>query len=238
MENWRKYLAEFLGTFTLVFLGCGTAMLVGCDSEAGGGYILTALAFGLAIVALAYSVGNISGGHVNPAVSLGFLITKQMSVADFVGYVIAQIFGALFGSAALALIFKLGDVEDLTGGFGTNGLAGVNDSAIDEALLDFEVLVGGCEGGEDLRSGDVIVGAGRKSGGSLQNVIQLGKTYVVGGAAEHGVLDDLILDARFTQFLTKLGIVGHGDDLIAHQNAGDRILQSVGQIGDVLLFLL
>ena len=136
MENWRKYLAEFLGTFTLVFLGCGTAMLVGCDSEAGGGYILTAFAFGLAIVALAYSVGNISGGHVNPAVSLGFLITKQMSVADFVGYVIAQIFGALFGSGALALIFRLGDVEDMTGGFGTNGLAGVNDSVIAGLLVE------------------------------------------------------------------------------------------------------
>ena len=67
----KKYVAEFFGTFVLVFMGCGTAMLVGCDAKNGSGYLLTALAFGLAIVAMAYGFGNISGGHVNPAVSLG-----------------------------------------------------------------------------------------------------------------------------------------------------------------------
>ena len=71
----KKYLAEAIGTFTLVFLGCGTAMLVGCDAEFGGGYVLTAMAFGLVIVAMAYSIGNVSGCHINPAVSLGCLLS-------------------------------------------------------------------------------------------------------------------------------------------------------------------
>ena len=66
----KKYVAEFIGTCVLVFMGCGTAMLVGCDSSYGSGYLLTALAFGLVIVGMAYCVGNISGCHINPAVSL------------------------------------------------------------------------------------------------------------------------------------------------------------------------
>ena len=66
----KKYVAEFIGTMTLVVLGCGTAMLVGCDASSGSGYLLTALAFGLTIVAMAYSIGNISGCHINPAVSV------------------------------------------------------------------------------------------------------------------------------------------------------------------------
>ena len=65
MENIKKYIAEFIGTMVLVILGCGTAMLVGCDAENGGGYILTALAFGLVIVGMAYCIGNISGCHIN-----------------------------------------------------------------------------------------------------------------------------------------------------------------------------
>lgn len=126
----KKYLAELIGTCTLVVLGCGTAMLVGCDAAAGGGYILTALAFGLSIVAMAYCVGNISGCHINPAVSLGVLLSGGMNAKDFAGYVIAQILGAFAGSALLSLIFKMGNVKDMTGGLGTNGLAGVGGNAI------------------------------------------------------------------------------------------------------------
>ena len=137
----KKYLAEFIGTCTLVLLGCGTAMLVGCDAANGGGYILTALAFGLVIVGMAYCVGNSSGCHINPAVSLGVLMSGGMKGKEFVGYVISQCLGALAGSGLLALIFTLGGVEDKTGGFGTNGLAGVNGSAaaglIVEILLTF-----------------------------------------------------------------------------------------------------
>lgn len=124
----RKYIAEFIGTFVLVTMGCGTAMLVGCDAELGGGYILTALAFGLSIVAMAYCIGNISGCHINPAVSLGVLISGGMEKKDFIGYVIAQVIGGFAGAGVLAVIFKAGGVTDMTGGFGSNGLAGVNGS--------------------------------------------------------------------------------------------------------------
>ncbi len=126
----KKYIAEAIGTAVLVVLGCGTAMLVGCDAAAGGGYILTALAFGLTIVAMAYSIGNISGCHINPAVSLGVLLSGGMKAKEFVGYVISQCIGALVGSGILALIFSLGGVEDKTGGFGSNGLAGVGGNAL------------------------------------------------------------------------------------------------------------
>ncbi len=122
----KKYLAECIGSATLVVLGCGTAMLVGCDAANGSGYLLTALAFGLTIVAMAYSIGNISGCHINPAVSLGVLMTGGMEVSEFVGYVISQCIGAFAGAGILALIFGTGAVEDKTGGFGSNGLAGVN----------------------------------------------------------------------------------------------------------------
>lgn len=126
----KKYLAECIGTATLVILGCGTAMLVGCNAAAGSGYLLTALAFGLTIVAMAYSIGNISGCHINPAVSLGVLLTGGMSAKEFVGYVISQCVGALAGAGVLAAIFGLGSVTDMTGGMGSNGLAGVGGSAI------------------------------------------------------------------------------------------------------------
>ncbi len=133
----KKYIAEFIGTLVLVLLGCGTAMLVGCDSFLGSGYVLTAFAFGLVIVAMAYSIGNISGCHINPAVSLGVLLTGGMTVKDFFCYVISQCLGALAGSGLLALIFNLGDVADMTGGYGTNGLAGVNDSIVAGLIVEF-----------------------------------------------------------------------------------------------------
>ena len=131
----KKYLAELIGTAVLVFMGCGTAMLVGCSSEAGGGYILTALAFGLVIVGMAYCIGNISGCHINPAVSLGMLLSHRMSVRDFIGYVVAQCIGAFVGSELLAAVFSLG-VTDMTGGFGSNGLAGVGGNPIAGLLVE------------------------------------------------------------------------------------------------------
>jgi aquaporin Z len=137
----KKYVAEFIGTMTLVLIGCGTAMLVGCNAAQGCGYILTALAFGLVIVGMAYCVGNISGCHINPAVSLGVLINGGMSVSDFIGYVISQCLGAFAGTGILALIFNLGEVEDKTGAYGANGLAGVNGNVtagiIVEVVLTF-----------------------------------------------------------------------------------------------------
>lgn len=136
MNSIKKYLAEFIGTMVLVIMGCGTAMLVGCDSANGCGYILTALAFGLSIVAMAYSIGNISGCHINPAVSLGVLINGGIGIAEFIGYVISQCLGAFAGAGILAAIFNLGDVKDMTGGYGSNGLAGVNSSSIAGLLVE------------------------------------------------------------------------------------------------------
>ena len=132
----KKYIAECIGTAILVIVGCGTAMLVGCDAAAGGGYILTALAFGLAIVAMAYSIGNVSGCHINPAVSLGVYLNGGMSLSEFISYVVSQCVGALAGSLVLAIIFGLGGVKDMTGGFGANGLAGVGGNVVAGLLVE------------------------------------------------------------------------------------------------------
>ena len=99
-ESVKKYLAEFIGTFVLVLFGCGVACVLGCDTPAG--YLATALAFGLVIVAMAYSIGNISGCHINPAVSLAMFINNKMTLEDFIGYVIAQFLGATAGAGVLA----------------------------------------------------------------------------------------------------------------------------------------
>ncbi|MDY6339146.1 MAG: MIP family channel protein [Saccharofermentans sp.] len=139
MDSFKKCIAEFIGTFTLVLVGCGTAMLVGCDSASGCGYILTAFAFGLVIVGMAYCVGNVSGCHINPAVSLAVLISGRMSVTDFFLYLVSQILGAISGAACLKIIFSLGKVTDKTGGLGSNGLAGVSDNPV--AGLIVEILL-------------------------------------------------------------------------------------------------
>ena len=112
----KKYFAEFIGTFVLVFFACGTAAVTGCTAEANAAYLITALAFGLVIVAMAYSIGNVSGCHINPAVSIAMLCSGKMSISDFVGYVAAQFLGGIAGAGVLAA---------LTGkqyGLGTNGL--------------------------------------------------------------------------------------------------------------------
>lgn len=132
----KKFFAELIGTATLVFMGCGTAMLVGCDATSGSGYLLTALAFGLSIVAMAYCIGNISGCHINPAVSLAVLVSGGMNAKEFCTYVIAQVIGAFVGSGLLTAIFATGYVTDQTGGFGANGLAGVNGSVIAGLLVE------------------------------------------------------------------------------------------------------
>ena len=99
----KKFIAELIGTCVLVTFGCGTAMITGC--EHWGGYLLTALAFGLVIVGMAYCVGNISGCHINPAVSLAVFMNKGMGGKDFGLYVLAQCLGAWLGGGILALIF-------------------------------------------------------------------------------------------------------------------------------------
>ena len=137
MNSLKKYIAEFIGTCVLVLFACGTAAVVGCSSENGTGYLLTALAFGLVIVAMAYSIGNISGCHINPAVSIAMLVSKKMSVKDFVGYVVAQFAGAVAG-AALLMAFVGKD-----SGLGANGLYDGNVwlSLLIEVILTFVFVI-------------------------------------------------------------------------------------------------
>lgn len=116
MSSLKKYVAEFIGTFVLVFFACGTACAVKCSVDNLPGYLLTALAFGLVIVAMAYSIGNISGCHINPAVSIAMLISGKMTLTDFIGYVVAQVIGAIAGAGLLSVFFDRAD------GLGSNGL--------------------------------------------------------------------------------------------------------------------
>src|SRR6266481_9189087 len=103
----KKPTAEFIGTFTLVFFGCGAAVIAGMGSGPTAINVLgIAFAFGLTIVAMAYGIGPVSGCHVNPAVSFGVLISGRMSGGDFVMYVIAQLLGAIAGAAALWVILS------------------------------------------------------------------------------------------------------------------------------------
>ncbi len=104
MKNLKKYIAEFIGTFVLVLIACGVAVKSTCAASAD--VLLTSLAFGGVIVAMAYSIGNISGCHINPAVSVAVLINGGMSVKDFIGYVIAQFTGATAGAAVLGVLNK------------------------------------------------------------------------------------------------------------------------------------
>lgn len=97
----KKALAEFIGTFVLVFVACGVAALT------KGSLVATALSFGLVIVAMAYSVGRVSGCHINPAVSLGCLLTKRMSLKEFCVYVCAQILGGFVGAVLIFGIMKM-----------------------------------------------------------------------------------------------------------------------------------
>ncbi len=141
MASVKKYVAEFIGTFVLVLFACGTAVVVGCNSNFGTGYLLTALAFGLVIVAMAYSIGNISGCHINPAVSIAMLVSGKMSVKDFIGYVIAQFAGAIAGAAVLMALTKekVNDVWQL----GQNALYNDNIplSLVVEIILTFVFVI-------------------------------------------------------------------------------------------------
>ncbi len=127
----KKYIAEFIGTLVLVLFGTGIAVV------SGGDLVATALAFGLAIVAEAYVIGDISGCHVNPAVSLAMLITKKISVKDFAYYVVAQVLGALAGTAILYAILKGRTLG--TAALGANGfeaLSATNISLIGALLTE------------------------------------------------------------------------------------------------------
>ena len=155
----KKYFAECLGTFVLTFLGCGTAMFLGCGTPAG--VVGTAIAFGLAVVAMAYTIGGISGCHINPAITLGVALSGRMGWKDALGYWCGQIVGGIIAGALLLLLTKVVAAPDLTGALGSNGVAnagGVWGACLVEVIATFIfVLV-------VLGATDAKVGAGKPAG--------------------------------------------------------------------------
>jgi len=134
----RKYIAECVGTFVLTFLGCGTAMFLGCNTPAG--VVGTAIAFGLAVVAMAYTIGGISGCHINPAITLGVALSGRMSWKDACGYWVGQVIGGIIAGAVLLLLTNVVSAPDLTGGLGSNGVAnagGVGGAILVEIIATF-----------------------------------------------------------------------------------------------------
>jgi aquaporin Z len=116
----NKVAAEFVGTFWLVFGGCGSAVLAAAFPELGIGFLGVALAFGLTVLTMAYAIGHISGCHLNPAVSVGLLIAKRFPASELVPYVIAQVLGGIAGAAVLYFIAS-GQDGFQAGGFASNG---------------------------------------------------------------------------------------------------------------------
>lgn len=120
----KKYFAEFIGTLVLTLMGCGTAVFLGCGNAAG--VVGTAIAFGLAVVAMAYTIGEISGCHINPAITLGAALSRRMAWKEACGYWVGQFLGGIAGAAILFAIIKATGAPGAMGdpaGMGANGVA-------------------------------------------------------------------------------------------------------------------
>jgi len=117
----KKLFAEFFGTFWLVFGGCGSAIFAAGFPELGIGFVGVALAFGLTVLTMAYAVGHISGGHFNPAVSIGLWAGGKFNAKDLIGYIIAQVVGAIVAATVLYLIVSGKSGFESVGGFASNG---------------------------------------------------------------------------------------------------------------------
>jgi len=155
----KKIIAECLGTFVLTFLGCGTAMFLGCTTPAG--VVGTALAFGLAVVAMAYTIGGISGCHINPAITLGVALSGRMSWKEACGYWCGQLIGGVLAGAVLLLVAGVVAAPDLTGALGSNGVAnagGVWGAFLVEVIATFLFVI------VVLGTTDERVGAGNLAG--------------------------------------------------------------------------
>ena len=192
MDGFKKYAAEFVGTCVLVTMGCGTVAALGCDgASVDAAYVLTALAFGLSIVAMAYSIGNVSGCHVNPAVSLGMLLSGRMSGRDFCGYLVAQFLGGVLGAALV------GALMGWNGKFGANGLynGDVALSLLVEAVLTFVfvmAVLGATDKAENASVAGLAIGLSLTlvhilgihfTGTSVNPARSLGPALFTGGAA-------------------------------------------------------
>lgn len=151
----KKYLAELVGTFVLTFLGCGAAVALSCGTDTAS-VVGTAMAFGLAVVAMAYTIGGISGCHINPAITLGQFLTGRMTSKDCGMYMLFQVIGAVLAAAVLALVVSTagGDVATHTG---ANACAfGVTNGLIVEVVLTALFVL-------------VVLGATSKTNGATNN---------------------------------------------------------------------
>jgi len=153
----KKYLAEMVGTFVLTFLGCGTAVALGCGSDTAS-IVGTAIAFGLAVVAMAYTIGGISGCHINPAITLGCFLSGRMTAKDCGMYMIFQVIGAILAAAALAGIVATASPDAIiTTSTGANTCAyGVTNGLIVEIVLTMLFVL-------------VVLGATSKTNGATNN---------------------------------------------------------------------
>ena len=117
----KRMMAEFIGTFWLVFGGCGSAVLAAAFPNVGIGFLGVALAFGLTVLTMAFAIGHISGCHLNPAVSVGLMVAKRFPGSELLGYVVSQTAGGIAGAAVLYVIASGKSGFDLSGGFASNG---------------------------------------------------------------------------------------------------------------------
>ena len=161
MAAMRKYLAEMLGTFVLTFMGCGAAVALGCNDTDMASVVGTAMSFGLAVTAMAYTIGGISGCHINPAVSLGFFLCGRISAKDLGFYVLFQIAGAILAAAVLrGTLISIEPANAIVGTGANICKFGVNNGLIVEIVLTFIFVV-------------VVLGATSKSNKSTASMAGL-----------------------------------------------------------------
>lgn len=148
MTNIRAYGAELLGTFWLVFGGCGSAVLAAAFPDLGIGFVGVALAFGLTVLTGAYAFGHISGGHFNPAVSVGLFTGGRFPAKELLPYIVAQVIGAILGALVLYIIASGKAGFDVGGGFASNGYGehspggyGLGAALIAEIVLTYMFLM-------------------------------------------------------------------------------------------------
>jgi aquaporin Z len=152
----KKYLAELVGTFVLTFLGCGAAVSLNCGSDAAS-VVGTAMAFGLTVVAMAYTIGGITGCHINPAITLGVFLSGRMSGKDAVGYMVGQVIGGILAAACLAAIVATspGLAQGTTTGANACAAGQLNGFVVETVLTALFVLV--------------VLGATSKTNGATNN---------------------------------------------------------------------
>lgn len=156
----KKYVAEMIGTMVLVLIGCGSAVFAGVSQPfAAVGTLGVAMAFGLSVVAMVYTIGKISGCHINPAITLGMLVSKRISSKDAIMYMLFQVIGAIIGSAILYVLAKdSGSTTTLTG---ANGYTHLMPAFVAETVFTFIfllVVLGATSKGADNKFAGLAIG--------------------------------------------------------------------------------